>query len=247
MTGNPASDSVLALTGCLIFWGFLIMPGLARAQSTNSPDIVSIAAASDTDEQLFDFDIPAQPLGEALKRYGAVSRQPVLFPSDILADLTSSAVQGRYTRNASLNLLLAGTGLVVERIHTKAGVALALKAGGASESVPRAASLGSMAGYPGLIQARIWEVLCGNTKTRPGKYRSLLRLQVDASGRLQRVRLLGSTGDASRDAAMLEMLQHVRLEQSPPPDMPQPLTLLILPTEANGGSSCRSAMSNGMP
>jgi hypothetical protein len=188
-----------------------------------------------------DFDIPALPLGDALKRYAAVTRQPALFRSELLLGLTSSAVRGLFPPDAALGLLLEGTGLVAEKVRTGSGVTLALRPAAAPAAAPRAAGLGSLAGYPSLVQAQVWEALCDDTRTRPGAYRSLLRFEVDAAGQVRRPRLLGPTGDAARDVAMLEVLQAVHLAHAPPPELPQPLTLLILPTDSRGGTRCRDA------
>lgn len=230
-------------------WVLCGLAGSAWATDGSAPPapegLSSVDSLPDGADHALDFDIPAQPLGDALKRYGALTRQPALFRSEILAGLTSSAVRGLYAPEAALRLLLDGTGLVAEKVQTGSGVTLALKAASVQATAPRAASLGNLAGYPSLVQARVWEALCDNVRTRPGTYRSLLRLQVDAAGQVQRARLLGSTGDAFRDAAILGTLQSVRLERSPPPDMPQPLTLLILPTDSSGGTRCGSAMSSG--
>lgn len=196
----------------------------------------ALPAAFDTPALPLEFDIPALPLGDALKRYAALTRQPALFRSELLQELTSSAVRGLHTPDAALRLLLDGTGLVAEKVRTGSGVALSLKAADAAPAAPRAAGLGSLAGYPSLVQAQVWQALCDDARTRPGSYRSLLRLEVDAAGQVRRPRLLGSTGDAERDAAMLQVLQGVQLAQSPPPDLPQPLTLLVLPTDARGGT-----------
>ena len=192
-------------------------------------------------DQALEFDIPALALGDALKRYAAVTRQPALFRSEILAGRTSSAVRGLYSPDAALRLLLDGTGLAAEKVRTGSGVTLSLKAVDASATAPRAASLGSLAGYPGLVQAQVLQALCDSALTRPGAYRSLFRFEVDAAGRVRRPRLLGSTGDAARDAAMLEILQHVHLAHAPPADLPQPLTLLVLPTDSRNGTRCSGA------
>ncbi|WP_429610578.1 hypothetical protein [Variovorax sp. W2I14] len=192
-------------------------------------------------DQPLEFDIPALALGDALKRYAALTRQPALFRSEMLLELTSSAVHGLYAPDAALELLLEGTGLVAEKVHTGSGVTLALKPVGLAAATPRAASLGNLSGYPSLVQAQVWEALCDDARTRPGTYRSLLRLEVDRTGQVRRPRLLGPSGDASRDAALLKVLQGVHLAHVPPPDLPQPLTLLILPTDSRGGPRCRGA------
>ncbi len=203
-----------------------------------------MAPVPQTTDAALDFDIPALALGDALRRYAAVTRQPALFRSEILAELTSTPVRGLYTPDTALRLLLDGTGLVAEKVRTGSAVTLALRPAPAPATAPRAAGLGNLAGYPSLVQARVWEALCGNARTRPGTYRSLLRFEVDEAGQLRRPRLLGLTGDAARDAEMLEVLQSVHLAHAPPPDMAQPLTLLILPRDSRGGTRCRGAVAS---
>ncbi|BEP56999.1 hypothetical protein GmRootV118_42430 [Variovorax sp. V118] len=87
------------------------------------------------------FDIPSLPLADAFKRYAAVTRQPALFRSEILAGLTSSAVRGVYAPDTALELLLEGTGLVAEKVRTGSAVTLALRPAQARAEAPRAASL----------------------------------------------------------------------------------------------------------
>lgn len=232
---------VVALCGLVLFR--LAGPAWAADASMPLPRDGQLRAGpmSRAADQALDFDIPALALGDALKRYAAVTRQPALFRSEILLGLTSSAVHGMHAPDVALGLLLEGTGLVAEKVRTGSGITLALKPADTPATTPRAAGLGSLAGYPSLVQAQVWEALCASARTRPGTYRSLLRLEVDGTGQVRRPRLLGPSGDASRDAAMLEVLQGVHLAQAPPPDLPQPLTLLILPTDSRSGPRCRGA------
>lgn len=190
-----------------------------------------------------DFDIPAQPLAEALRRYAALTRQATLVPGELVSGVTSSAVRGVYASDMALQLLLQGTGLQAEPIPGSPGGGFVLKKAVAPVAAPHAASLGDLAGYPGLVQTRVWKALCDDPRTRPGVYRSLLRFQIDAAGQLQRVRLLSSTGNDSRDAAVRSNLQAVHLHRPPPPHLPQPLTLLIEPDEAGGRQQCATGTS----
>lgn len=206
--------------------------GPDASDETHSP------AASPATEAL-DFDIPSQPLADALKRYASLTQRPALFRSELVDGRISSAVRGLYTPEAALRLLLDGTGLLAENAATRSGVAFVLKAESLPEAAPRAAALGRLSGYPGQVQARVWAALCGDARTAPGAYRSLLRFEVDAAGRLLRPRLLGGTGDVSRDAAMVAALQRVRMDRSPPPDMPQPVTMLILPAAGDRAAEDR--------
>lgn len=206
------------------------------SSATSLPPASSLASAS----TLFDFDLPAQPLIDALQRYGTLTRQPALFRSEIVSGRTSSALSGRHSAEAALRLLLGGTGLVAEKFdHGSGGEAFVLKVSvDTPADAARVASLGSLSGYPGLVQTRVWQALCGNPRTVPGQYRSLLRFQVDAVGQIQRPRLIGSTGDAERDAAVLDVLRQVRMGSAPPRDLEQPVTMLLLPDDVGAGMRC---------
>ncbi|WP_447774018.1 TonB family protein [Variovorax boronicumulans] len=230
MTANPASVSVLALAlaGCLSLLG---AAGAALAQQHQ--------AASTAVTQPIDLDIAAQPLDLALDRYAAVSHRPVLFSSELVAGLVSSAVRGRHLPEAALNLLLRGTGLVAEKGQ-----------GGPADAFVLVQAEGAYAGidglvrdprYPGQAQARIWQALCDNPVTAPGAYRALLRFQLDVAGHVQAVRLIASTGNARRDAAVVDTLRAVQVGAPPPEMAQQPLTMLIMPGDQPGMPRCAKA------
>ncbi len=209
----------------------------AKLPSPSSPQAAS--PSLDAAGQLVAFDIPAQPLVSALDQYAAVSGRPALFRSTLVAGRTSSPVHGRYTAQAALLLLLKGTGLVASEMGAGQVDAFVLKPESAAAAMSvRRPGADSGAVYDGLVQARVWKAFCGNPQTVPGDYRSLLRFQVDASGRISRVRLIGSSGDKRRDAALLETLGRIQIEQAPPPDMAQPMTMLILPRGQIAGQTC---------
>lgn len=232
MEGKPASVSALTLAGCLVFPGVLAVEKCAHAQ------VVPQSVKAD----VFTFDIPAQPLAAALKHYASVTRQPTLFRSEIVEGRMSAAVRGQYSPEAALRLLLDGSGLTVEKVDSAQG-AFVLKSINRLVVAPQT----SLAGYPSQLQARVWEALCNDPITAPGEYRSLLRFQVDAAGQVQRPRLLGSTGDSHRDAAMLATLRRLRMDGPPPSEMPQPVTMLIVPREAGAQNVPRCASGAGQP
>src|SRR5690606_11902502 len=62
-----------------------------------------------------DFDIPAQAAGTALILLGQQSNEPVLYFYDDVQGKTSRAVNGTYTTDAAIDLMLTGTGLVAHR------------------------------------------------------------------------------------------------------------------------------------
>ncbi|GAA4332066.1 hypothetical protein GCM10023144_21610 [Pigmentiphaga soli] len=203
--------------------------------------------AAQADGLLLDFDIPAQPLAAALRQYASVTLQSTMFRSDIVAGLTSSAVRGRYPAEAALQRLLAGTGLAAEKVDTGPAGVFVLKLIGdapvaAARGMPRASEVPrSLMGYPAEIQARVWQALCSDRRTEPGGYRMLLRFRVDAAGTLRQPYLLVSTGDARRDEVVLEVLRRVRMDAAPPPDMPQPVAMLIQPRAPGSAQHCGRA------
>lgn len=186
-------------------------------------------AASPLTGPLLDFDIPAQPLVAALNRYASLTLRPALFSSEVVAGRTSSAIRGRYAPEAALHLLLEGTGLAAEKIRSGPADAFVLKPVPVPAPSPIETALARAGDYRGLLQARLWDALCGDARTRPGDYRALLRFEVDGVGQVRQVQLLGSTGNARRDAAVRARLERVRMDDPPPPGMPQPLTMIVLP------------------
>jgi TonB family protein len=242
MTGNPASVGVLALAGCLACLTMMTM--MTAAGQTLAPPAGHAAEAV-----YFRFDIPAQPLAAALDLYAAASGRPVLFRSALAAGLMSFPVQGKYTADAALHTLLQGTGLEIDDVGNAQVDAFVLKPAGesvvpdVSAATPASASAlaasDGMSDYDGQVQTRIWRAFCDNPVTRPGSYRALLRFGIDAAGYIGRARLLSSSGDDDRDADLLRTLKQVRVGP-PPPEMAQPLTMLILPRALMAGPACTS-------
>lgn len=219
--GVTAALAMLALVG--------LPAGLAHGAASE--------AATAHDAPL-DFDIPAQPLASALERYGSIARQPALYRSDIVSGQMSAPLHGRYTPEAALRGLLEGTGLSIEAFEqgTQRGFVLSRPA---HPSVAPGAAAGQGAiednGYPGLIQTRVWQALCANPATQPGGYRSLLRFDVDAAGKVRRPRLLSSTGNARRDAAVLDVLGRLQVSRGA---SPQSVTMLLLPHAEGFARQC---------
>ncbi|MFI8683547.1 TonB-dependent receptor plug domain-containing protein [Brevundimonas diminuta] len=63
----------------------------------------------------YNFDIPAQDLGSALRAFGQASRQQVVFDSELVRGRTSSALVGSFSADDGIRRLLEGTGLVANR------------------------------------------------------------------------------------------------------------------------------------
>ena len=81
--------------GLAIVWLVLSLLGAVQAQEA----------------QLYDIDLPAQPVPEALNGLSEQTGVPVFFPYDLARDLNANRVVGRHALLEALKLLLHGTGL----------------------------------------------------------------------------------------------------------------------------------------
>lgn len=83
--------------------------------------------------------------------------------------------------------------------------------------------------YGNQVKAKIAEVLRNNRKTRTAKFPEVqIRVWPDAStGRITRVSLAGSTGDAAVDEVLRNSLPGTQLNEPPPPGMPSPIVLRL--------------------
>ncbi len=83
-----------AVTAVLI-WS---MPVMARAQDAT-----------------YSFDIPAQGLGDALRAFGQIAHQQIIFSEDAVRGKRSPRLQGSFTVDQALRRLLVRSGLTVRR------------------------------------------------------------------------------------------------------------------------------------
>jgi outer membrane biosynthesis protein TonB len=76
--------------------------------------------------------------------------------------------------------------------------------------------------YDSQVISQVEAALRANEKTRRAVVRADILLWADPSGRVTRVKLTSSTGDADLDAAVRDQLGGMTLHPSPPKDMPMP-------------------------
>ena len=78
--------------------------------------------------------------------------------------------------------------------------------------------------YAYLVQQQVEDALRSHRRTRNAKTRVEIKLWADASGRVTRVQMTPSTGDAEVDEAIRnEVLAGLQLKEPPPKDMPMPI------------------------
>lgn len=78
--------------------------------------ILAIHGASAAEPTLtYQFDISNQTLSLALRAYGQISGQEIVFTEDLVSQAQPATLKGRFTADAALDRLLDGTGLMAKR------------------------------------------------------------------------------------------------------------------------------------
>ncbi|GFZ88090.1 STN domain-containing protein [Dyella caseinilytica] len=193
------------------------------------------------------FDIPPQPLLTALRAYSELTGQAVLVDNVLATGRQSPGVRGEFDRIEALTRLLAGTGLVASYSSDEAFTLKLAESGEtgviAAQEKPEAMQVGGIDAvterYAGKIQHPIETALCQSDRTRPGTYRLAMQIWVAPSGKVERTQLLTSMRNTQRENEVRNALDSLTLDP-PPVDMPQPITLLLLP--GRPGSACAGAL-----
>jgi hypothetical protein len=222
---------------------------LASVLLMSAPISILVAAPADNDEvSLFrevTFNIPSQPLPAALQLYSQVSGVQVLYETSSADGRLSRSVQGTYTRDAALRLLLSDTDLVVRYTRADAITLTPLSLQAADEtptSAPhsadlvldtmhiraaRADDLSRLRSYSRVIENDITVALKGNSRTKVGNYSVGVRLWIDQDRTITRTELFHSSGDRDRDAAIASVLGGLVISAASPANTPQPVALMI--------------------
>jgi hypothetical protein len=194
------------------------------------------------------FHIPSQPLADALQSYGQQAGVQVLYESRSATGQLSVAVEGTFTPEDALNLLLTGTELSIR--YTRPNAITLARPFSEQDAPPpsplvakadlslgtlrvRASSdeddtTGALRDYSDSVQTDIQKALQKNAKTRVGSYRAVLDLWIDPSRTVQRTQLFQSTGDADRDTAVAAALQGIVVSRPAPANMAQPVRVSIV-------------------
>jgi len=88
--------------------------------SLRSAFAILLAAAGAASAQVVTFNIPSEPLSQALHDYGQESGRQVIVTEDLVQGRTSREVRGALTPDHALTLLLDGAGLVARPRSTGA-------------------------------------------------------------------------------------------------------------------------------
>uniref|UniRef100_Q07N29 Secretin/TonB short N-terminal domain protein n=1 Tax=Rhodopseudomonas palustris (strain BisA53) TaxID=316055 RepID=Q07N29_RHOP5 len=181
------------------------------------------------------FDIHAQSLASALKQYTAASKTQLFYETPLTAGRQSAGLKGSFTAEAALQALLAGTGIAARRTDIDAFILVPIVASptGLSVTPDKLQSV-----FIGALQNAVVEALCRNVRTRSGGYGIAAELWIARTGIVEHSALIGSTGDADRDAALLAALGGAVIGVAPPDRLPQPYIVSIAPRSFSDSGDC---------
>jgi hypothetical protein len=185
------------------------------------------------------FNIPGEPLADALYAYSSMTGIEILVPEDTIARRRSAAIVGTFSPEEALRALLAGAGLAPRSTGINAFTLVPMTSVAASSPFV----MPKYPDYSAALQAAVLGALCSFRETRPGDYRLAARLWVAPTGSVKRVAVLGTTGNTDRDATLSTLLEHVVVGQAPPADLTQPTTVVILPLRDAGVECVDKAVS----
>jgi hypothetical protein len=237
------TTKVVGRLGLILVVMFTLVGGLASAVAASPSEASSHGVKRD---ERLNFNIPSQPLTDALYAYTSATGVEALASGELLANLRSAEIQGTFTADEALQVLLAGTGLVARFVDSGSFTLAPIQttpigapAIEAPSDVPRYAR------YSTRVQDAVKRALCRQSETRPGYYRTAVQLWIAPSGAVARSILVGTTGDVDRDRALSDLFRTLSIGALPPADLPQPATLLILPRSQV--ADCASAGGAGGP
>lgn len=119
----------------------------------------ALASAAAAQQRTYAFDLQAEPVAEALRDYGKTADRQLIFAPDLVRGRQAHAVQGRYSADQALDLLLSGTDLTWRRAPA-GGIMIVRRA--APDPQPAAAAGYAQTEPPQLVE----EVLVTGTKIR---------------------------------------------------------------------------------
>jgi len=99
---------------------------------------LSSARAADPPDRTFHFDIPAEALSQALRAFGQIAGEQIIFTERLVSGISFAGLKGDYSSDAALKHILDGTGLMADRSPT--GVIMIRRPAPVSKAAERAPS-----------------------------------------------------------------------------------------------------------
>jgi len=194
------------------------------------------------------YDIPSEPLERALNDLGLAAGIDVLYESGVINGKRSAPVTGAMTRQAALQNMLRGTGLIFRFTRPTAVLVFPpdhLPQPAAGHAGPLAAldpprmmlnplhvtptiqigapSRDLFVPYGRALLTEIDRRLKGNPALSGRSFQARLAVEVDGAGFIRSLRIARSTGDVALDTRISMALGNLPTPGTPPRDMPQPI------------------------
>ncbi len=197
--------------------------------------LVALAGSAFPENAAITFDIPAQSLATAIERFSETTGQDLIYNSNLTSGRRSHEVRGQFQMEVALAVLLQNTGLFAERTGNGS---LMLRLASLKPEPHMSAAISD---FYARIQLGLRAALCGNTEARPGRYRIVMRLWIDRTGRLRHHELIGSGGSRLIDSAIQRAISRLDVGVSPPADLEQPVVIVIQPQTGRVTMGCDDA------
>lgn len=168
------------------------------------------------------FNIPSQPLADALLTYGAKTGLEVFYDAALAEERRSNEVVGAFTRQAALQVLLRGTGYVAKPIGNDTFMIAPAPPGAMADAEKLRQSLQP---YFAVIQDRIDDTLC-RQRTNATHNDVHLQFWLSPSGLVTKAEVIGDDGNLARDQSRAELITGLAFAP-PPAAMPQPVNMVI--------------------
>ncbi len=184
------------------------------------------------------FDIPSNPLGEALSAFSAATGLQLFYETDLVAGRSSSSVRGSYKAEQALKLLLGDSGVTAKSFDAGT-LTLFPKSGdqGDDLSAPKALAARFLP-YFASLQRALRLALCRSPKIHIDSAEVRVRLWIAASGAVANAEVLSSS---EHQQSYLQALRAMSIEEPPPQGMPQPVTLLLMARNSQEAAECPRA------
>ncbi len=180
------------------------------------------------------FDLPSEPLGAALEAYARISGREVLYDGRLAEGRRSSPVQGGYTAETALQILLAGSGLQANPKDDGFFVLSAAPTRSPADRNSRQSAADTH--YYGALQASLRVALC-RSHALPDSGRIAARLWLNQAGAVLQAKLLGSTGNSEWDQRAVTVMSQLQVME-PPLGFEQPVTIVVLPRSSDTDDGC---------
>lgn len=223
---------------------------------------VAFAQGQSSQEQVY--DLPAQPLADALSAIATRSQISIAFEADVVAHRRSAPAHGSLTPQIALRKTLDGTGLVARFTGPRSAIVYNPRSQAAAvtaASSSRAADRPTLDFGLAVVRARrmighrdpvaindylrratseVQAIFAADPAYRGGTFRFRIAIAIDSEGRVEHATLVQPSGQAERDALASQLVVGRHIGGTPPANLTQPMQFDISGTKIHrGGAAAR--------